>query len=189
MRALCEPIARRANREDKCSGRFFEGRFKCQALLDEAAILACSVYVDLNPIRARVAETPETSRFTSVYDRITARQARRQLAARKPRKSKKLASQHNTPPATAAAHAFLQTEASSRCDEWLCQLELEQPAAKKQPQIDSRKSAAIPAPRASDRGFLPMAMDAYLALVDWTGRQIRQNKRGRILRGFEDLRL
>ena len=72
MRMAAEPIARRANREEEITGRFWGGRFKCIKLCDEAALLGCMAYVDLNPVRAGVAKTPETSRFTSIHRRLQA---------------------------------------------------------------------------------------------------------------------
>lgn len=70
MKNLNEFIARKANAEDNVKGHFWESRYKCQALLDEKALLAAMAYVDLNPVRAAMAETPEQSEHTSVKERI-----------------------------------------------------------------------------------------------------------------------
>lgn len=74
MKTLKERVARRANKEDDCTGHFWEGRFRSVRLLDQAALLACMVYVDLNPIRARLCDRPERSTYTAVRERIRARQ-------------------------------------------------------------------------------------------------------------------
>jgi hypothetical protein len=70
MKCLKEPLSRLANRQDKTRGTFFEGRFKSVAICDEEALLATSVYIDLNPVAAQVAATPETSDYTSIKQRV-----------------------------------------------------------------------------------------------------------------------
>ena len=121
MRCLNEPIARRANREDGCTGRFWEGRYTCQALLDEAAVLACMNYVDLNPVRAGLAEDLPGSMHTGIRRRI-----------------------------------------------------------------EAMSSTPADAPLPPIAGFMPgfavlaISTATYLDLVDWTARQTRPDKHGRI---------
>ena len=121
MRCLAEPIARRANAEDRCKGRFWEGRYKCQLLCDERAVLAAMAYVDLNPIRAGMAGRLESSAHTSVQQRI-------------------VHTQHA--PLTMAQPLQPTSGSLLRC--------------------------------------LSIHTSEYLALVDWTGRQLREGKRGAI---------
>ena len=151
MRCLAEPIARSANKEDEVTGRFWEGRFRAQPLLDETAIAACMVYVDLNPIRAGVAVTPETSDFTSVKERIEDRQS---AASESPPEAQDIQAEHGQKAG------------------WLAPIPLE-PANKRNSKNQSTR-------RASQKGCLPMSLDDYLALVEWTGRAYRKDKVGRI---------
>jgi REP element-mobilizing transposase RayT len=149
MKCLCEPIAKEANREDKVRGHFWESRYKAQPLLDEMAIAACMAYVDLNPIRAGIAEAPETSDFTSVQARIQDRQEAQSRC-------------------TTEAQV-VNTEHGLRAG-WMAPVEL-QPEHKQ-----SREKQT--ARRASNKGCLFMSLDQYLQLLDWTGRQLRRDKPG-----------
>jgi hypothetical protein len=155
------PIARTSAR-----AAFGEGRFKCQALLDEAAILACSVYVDLNPIRAGVATTPETSRFTSAYERIHANRDQLDVDATAANR-KTIAAEPPKPAGKAIA------KAAGAGDAWLSPIELATGQT-------SSVAAEPPGRGASNLGFLPVSLPEYLKLLDWTGRQIRRDKRGAI---------
>ena len=116
-------------------------------------MLACSIYIDLNPIRAKIAETPETSKFTAAFERIAARQAAAADAL----------SAGGASPVTAARDAWLSPVPDSDAG-----------------QMATDAMPACPAPRASNRGFLSLSLDDYLALLDWTGRQLRSDKRGAI---------
>ena len=80
MKALKEPLARMANKEDECKGTFWESRYKSIAILDEDALLATCAYIDLNPVAAGIAALPETSPHTSVRRRVCHAKSRGKLA-------------------------------------------------------------------------------------------------------------
>jgi len=154
MKHLNEFIARAANKEDKVKGRFWESRFKCQALLDEAAIAACMVYVDLNPIRAGLAETPEDSDFTSIQQRIRdwhkGMKNIASISTKTEQNHQALSQLCNTPKPGNTSVAV--------SDNWLCPISSE----------------------TNLQGILPMTEEEYFDLVDRSGRMIRSDKQGSI---------
>ncbi|MGH8110249.1 MAG: transposase [Arenimonas sp.] len=121
MKCLAEPIARKANNEDSCKGRFWEGRFKSQLLCDDKALLAAMAYVDLNPIRAGMTQRLDHSRHTSIHQRLKA---------------------------------------------------LKQSPAPLRQNIKPIAGTLI--------ACLPIRLDAYIELVQRTGKQVRPDKRGAI---------
>ena len=70
MKHLKQPIARRANEESGTSGHLWDQRFYSGALLSEEALAAAMAYVDLNPVRAGIAERIEECRDTSIAERL-----------------------------------------------------------------------------------------------------------------------
>jgi hypothetical protein len=165
-------------------------------------MLACSVYVDLNPIRAGLALTPEESAYTSGCDRI---RSMGEISTRMPSNDE-----------------YSSLETSQRPDAWLCELTLQEVATASSstnaksaastpqesasqagpietavanaiggcpPSADCGSSAGVaaqvetkrPLPaRASDQGFLPIETEHYVMLLDWTGRQLQADKLGAI---------
>lgn len=109
MKALKEPLARMANKEDDCKGTFWESRYKSIAILDEEALLATCAYIDLNPVAAGMAAAPETSKHTSIRQRV--RHAKRKGKLKSLKEAAKVA--------VAGSRAAGQFEASH----WLCPLE------------------------------------------------------------------
>jgi hypothetical protein len=182
MRVWCQYIAVRANREDHELGKFWQSRFRAVRLLDEAALLACAAYVDLNPIRAAMAETLEKCDYTSVHRRIPSFLSTNDNSTSATIQPKK---EYSVNPAGAEIPAAIGNEAAPEgvspiavqsrvtADRFLSPIALI-PADDQQlgPQASSNRF------RCSDKGFLPLSQRDYLELLDWTARQVAPGKRG-----------
>jgi len=134
-----------------------EGRFKSQALLDEKALLAATAYVDLNPVRAGMAETPETSDYTSIQERPTTLP-------------------HEPVPENNASQPKGAADAPAH---------IEGETLHPQPKVASLPRAPLmPFDAAAQTPWaIPFAFDDYLELVDWTGRACVPGRRGQIPAG------
>ena len=173
MRALCEPIARMANREDECTGRFWEGRFKAQKITDEAGLLACAMYVDLNPIRAAMADSLENAVHTSAFDRLSAERgefipsAAFDLVPITVDEASEKRRVKSVDELRKEVQAKRKNPTGKRVlrDSWLAPLTLRGGDLSRDPQA-SREGL-----RASDRGFLSMKWSEYLELLRWTAGQ------------------
>jgi hypothetical protein len=127
-------------------------------LLDETAILACAAYVDLNPVRAAMAETIEESDYTSAQQRALELKAEA---------GEECSLRDSPASSTGEKGAFPKPISKSLSPVF----------------VNERTSEIGPClnkshDRASDKGFLPMSVAAYLELLDWTARQLRSDKRG-----------
>ena len=159
MRLLCQRIAQRANKEDDATGKFWENRYRAVRLLDEEALLACSAYVDLNPIRAGLAKTVEDSDHTSAQRRI---QSLATCDANERVNSTRKSRTHGEP--TAAK--------TQRPDSFLSPVQIDE----LRDALGARRHKE--GVRCSDKGYLAMPIEGYLELLDWTARRIVPGKSG-----------
>ena len=139
MGILCENIARRANAEDGCTGRFFETRYKCRECADPHGMLIFALYVDLNPIKAGEAASP---RHGALYVGL---------------------------PAHCRARAAARTARTEPIG-WLGELTLREETLQDETIAFSSRWGR----RRSDLGLLPISLENYLRLLDWTARQLRK---------------
>ena len=154
MRLMNQRIAQRANQEDGARGRFFEDRFKGIPVIDEQTVLACAAYVDLNWIRACMAETLEMSNYTSAQRRIEALNSKTQPAKTRSTKSASI-------------------RRARLGDSFLSPVDLCESSELPGPKPSSNGA------RCSDKGFLSMGADEYMELLDWSARRLAVGKPGR----------
>ena len=157
MRVLNESIARMANKEDGVKGRFWEGRFKSQAILDEAALMSVMAYVDLNPIRANMAQDLTTSEHTSIQARLTGKYDQITTPERPQKQIKPKEQQPAQTEQEQAINAFLERLQSLPYNQLL--------------PFD---------PTGNQAQAIPFGLEQYLEFTDYLGRAIHPNKKGHI---------
>jgi len=163
MRYFSHHMAVRAYKEYEAKGHFWESRFGSELLFDDASVLSCMIYVDLNPVRAQMAITPEESDFTGAKERIDDLRI-------------SMGTTNLDQPSLTLASSQMSVHDWERLDNehsgWLSPFE-----------IDESKDPTGPDPepsqrRVSRKGVCPISLPNYLMLLDWVGRTIRNDKRG-----------
>ena len=163
MAKLDQTIARRANVEDEVTGRFWESRFKSKALLDEAAILTCMMYVDLNPIRAGISDSLEESDFTSIQQRLY--EYVNSINQSKHVQDKTETKLAGIKTLKKRIHQHLKKSKSITADLVFPELQ---------------KFSDQTFDDTEDEPLIPCTTLGYFELIDWTGRVLRDDKKGAI---------
>ena len=158
MQELNQYISAKANKEDNCKGAFFETRFKSQFLADDAAILTCMIYCDLNPIRAQTATSIEDSIHTSGYVRYQAEKAKNNLLNADNLKE----SEPNKKLNKLQKKEINEQKKIAKINKWLAPIE----------KIDLNLKDTTRTP------ILNITLSKYLELLDFTGRQYHKDKPG-----------
>ena len=196
MRLLSQNIAQRANKEDLEVGKFWQARYRAVRLLDETAILACAAYVDLNPIRAALAETIEGSDFTSAQKRCCDMRGKFSVGSVQCSVDEDTTDEDTTDEdagdVQVSSHRAVRSgdlpaqesrvgDTGNNGSRHLAPVELWGGSSTPRPCVHKRGA------RCSNKGFLPMSTADYLSLLDWTARQTRAGKRGSTPKQFAPL--
>ena len=180
MKLISERIARWCNAEDNIPGHFWEGRFKSVLLLDERAILTCSMYVDLNRIKAELDKSLETSDYTSIQRRLQAfviHTSMRGILAEQVQGGEAETTVTTVVLGESAGSADYIPDAgqaiSTLPDAHLAPIHIDEKNDPIGPHLSSSGT------RCSDKGFLPITQEQYVELLRWTADQLRNQHGGR----------
>lgn len=168
MRYYAQHIAVRANREDEAKGHFWEQRFMAHVLSDEESILKCMLYVDLNLVRAGIADSIEDSDYTGAKDRLD--DLRVQLATGEPLEIR----------LECGSETLKWERLDPKFSGWLSPIEIDvtKPQVVDEQSSSSDSTVVRRARRVSDRGVLRVSLPKYLFLLDLVGRERRKDATG-----------